>query len=565
MATRTYEGYKLEIIDVSTAGSNTITGANAVDAPDIASFANVGGTTGIKAYLDPAHVDDQTGAALGIHYNGIEGLEGTTFGDELYGDANNNFLFGLAGNDTLDGAGGTNVISGGEGNDLIIASAGMNEIRGDAGDGDTVSYANAASGIVLSMSRAVDNAGAAAGDLVYTVENVIGTNFNDYIIGSSVANSLEGGKGDDKFDGYSGADTFNGGEGSDWVYYDYSNSGVTVSLKDNTTDAAANGATGGDAEGDRFVSIENIFGSSRADNLTGNNAANILNGYYGADTMRGEGGNDIYYVDADNSGIVDTVVESDASAAGGIDLVMTAVSYALGANVENLTAIKGENATTLTGNTLNNVITGNEKNNVINGGTGADTMIGGAGNDTYYIDNVGDEIIDTAGANVVYTSVTYTGLKFAGKVIATGTNAIELKGDAQNNVLTGNAGANKINGGLGNDVLTGGAGKDTFVFDTPLKKANVDKIVDFSVKDDTVYLDNKYMAKLGKGTEAKPGKLNKKFFAFDKAKDGNDHLVYNKKTGVLSYDKDGSGEGKAVEILKLSKNLKLTSNDFMIV
>ncbi|MGO4574405.1 calcium-binding protein, partial [Microvirga sp. 2TAF3] len=95
------------------------------------------------------------------------------------------------------------------------------------------------------------------------------------------------------------------------------------------------------------------------------------------------------------------------------------------------------------------------------------------------------------------------------------------------------------------------------MFDTkPNKKTNLDTITDFNVKDDTIWLDNAVFKKLGKGSEAKPGQLAKGFFTIgDKAKDKDDYLIYNKKTGVLSYDADGSGKGTAVEIAKLSKNL----------
>jgi len=49
------------------------------------------------------------------------------------------------------------------------------------------------------------------------------------------------------------------------------------------------------------------------------------------------------------------------------------------------------------------------------------------------------------------------------------------------------------------------------------------------------------------------------------AKDRDDYLGYNKKTGVLWYDADGSGKGKAVEVAKLSKGLAIKYTDFFIV
>ncbi len=116
-------------------------------------------------------------------------------------------------------------------------------------------------------------------------------------------------------------------------------------------------------------------------------------------------------------------------------------------------------------------------------------------------------------------------------------------------------------------MLTGGSGRDTFVFDTKAnKKTNVDTITDFNVKNDSIWLDNAIFKKLGKkGTPDKPVKLNKDFFSSDGAKDKNDYVLYNKKTGVVYYDEDGSGSKKAVEIVRLDKNLKLTYNDFFVV
>jgi Ca2+-binding RTX toxin-like protein len=128
--------------------------------------------------------------------------------------------------------------------------------------------------------------------------------------------------------------------------------------------------------------------------------------------------------------------------------------------------------------------------------------------------------------------------------------------------LVGGAGNDTLNGGPGNDFLTGSAGKDVFLFTDRLNKStNVDTITDFSVRDDTIHLDNKVFTKL-----EKTGTLSKSNFVVGtKALDANDHIIYDKKKGYVYYDADGSGKGKAVLFVKVKKGLSLTEKDFRVV
>ncbi|WP_114945403.1 hypothetical protein [Microvirga calopogonii] len=141
-----------------------------------------------------------------------------------------------------------------------------------------------------------------------------------------------------------------------------------------------------------------------------------------------------------------------------------------------------------------------------------------------------------------------------------------LRGELGNDTLTGLAGDDILGGDLGKDRILTGTGKDIVVFDTKPGKTNRDTITDFDPKKDSIHLDNAIFTKLGKkGSVSAPAKLSKGFFALGAAHDKNDYVVYDKKTGVLSYDKDGSGAAKAVEIAVFSNKPALTAADFFVI
>lgn len=185
-----------------------------------------------------------------------------------------------------------------------------------------------------------------------------------------------------------------------------------------------------------------------------------------------------------------------------------------------------------------------------------------------YVETLTIDVGDVSGEKVTGTSTSDVLTGNAGNdVFKAGAGNDTVAGGAGNDMLYGGTGNDNIRGGIGKDTLKGESGKDTFVFDTVASKSNVDKVLDFIVKDDSFWLDNAVFTKLGKkGTEASPAKLSKSFFTIgDKAKDKNDYVIYDDKKGKLFYDADGSGKGKQVEIATLSKNLKLTEKDFFIV
>src|SRR5262249_10719929 len=98
-------------------------------------------------------------------------------------------------------------------------------------------------------------------------------------------NLLFGGLGNDWLEGHGGADILNGSWGEDGASYWTSPAGVSICL-------LWHSASGGDAEGDQLISIEDLDGTNFDDSLFGDDYANVLNGVSGNDVLLGFGGND---------------------------------------------------------------------------------------------------------------------------------------------------------------------------------------------------------------------------------------------------------------------------------
>ena len=133
-------------------------------------------------------------------------------------------------------------------------------------------------GLTADLTTSANNTGEAVGDSHTSIENLRGSAFNDTLTGDNNNNILEGGL---------GADSLNGGNGSDTASYMHASSGVIANL--------ATALNSGEALGDTYTSIENLFGSRFNDHLTGNNVSNILDGGFGGnDTLTGGAGADTF-------------------------------------------------------------------------------------------------------------------------------------------------------------------------------------------------------------------------------------------------------------------------------
>ena len=233
--------------------------------------------------------------------------------------------------------------------------------------------------------------GDAQGDVISGFENLVGSNFNDTLTGSLVANVISGYGGNDTIIGGAGADTINGGTGEDTLMYWGSPTGVAVDL-------AAGTGFGGDAAGDLISFIENLNGTFFADTLLGDANVNELYGHDGMDMLNGRGGADQMHGGTKATPTTSTMCRTRCSRK-----LAKARIRSIAASATRWRPVRrsrpwprpmppGVGAINLTGNDVAQTITGNAGANIINGGGGADTMQGLGGDDMYFVDNAADAV-----------------------------------------------------------------------------------------------------------------------------------------------------------------------------
>lgn len=546
-----------------------------------------------------------------VAFNNVDFLIGSIGGDAITGSTNDDpGLYGLGGDDTLDGGAGRDVLFGGAGNDTYVVDDSGDSVQEattlnggvDAGGVDIVRAA-----INFALGNFLENL-----ELIGSAVTGTGNALANAITGNSVANSLTGAAGDDTLDGGLGADTLSGGAGNDVYVLD---NPLDVVLEDGVSDPGGLDtvrSTVAHTLGERFENLV-LLGSAPADGtgnalanvITGNEGANRLSGGEGRDTLNGAqgndtldggsgedqllggSGNDTYIIETSG----DLAVEDGSIDPGGVDTVLAAVSFALGDRLENLT-LTGSTPGTGVGNALSNRLTGNDADNTLEGGAGndalegrggADSLRGGAGNDTYIVNGTGDRVdeatapgsgVDAGGKDVVRSSVSFTLGDFVETLILTGAGSLKATGNGLGNTITGNSGANvltglggrdMLNGGAGNDTLNGGVGSDSFVFSSPLNAdTNVDLIIGFSTTTtpDKIRLDDDIFTALGA-----PGALAVTAFTNGEVASTPDHrIVYDRPSGHLFYDPDGSGPEAQVHFatIGLSAHPALSAGAFLI-
>lgn len=160
------------------------------------------GAAGDDTILGEAGADSLLGAA------GNDRLYGGADADRLYGGIDNDYLDGGAGTDRLYGGSGRDTLVGGEGNDSLVGGQGV----------DFADYSASNAAVQVNLNDALaETGGHAAGDTLTGIEGIIGSAFNDSLVGNSDANIIDGGADADTIVGGYGSDSIIGGAGNDVI------------------------------------------------------------------------------------------------------------------------------------------------------------------------------------------------------------------------------------------------------------------------------------------------------------------------------------------------------------
>jgi Ca2+-binding RTX toxin-like protein len=322
-------------------------------------------------------------------------------------------LIGSGFNDTLWGNADDNVIEGGPGNDWINGGAGS----------DTASYARAPAKVRVDLTLGGwQNTGGAGVDKLIQIENILGSAFDDTLVGNGEANIIEGGP---------GADWIYGGGGSDTASYAGAPSRVKIDLSilgwQDTLGAGF----------DKLIQIENLLGSPFSDTLIGNAASNVIEGGAGDDRIDGAAGADIVSYEHAPAGVT-------------VDLTRTTPQNTGGAGVDTLSGFEG-----IIGTRFADVLNGGANDDYFEPGAGHDRVNGGGGSDTVAYKRIGV---------AVTVDLAVTGVQNTGAGASQFTSIENVIGGAFDDTLSGNSGANLLVGGPGRDVLRGRGGRDVFSF-----------------------------------------------------------------------------------------------------
>jgi len=409
---------------------------------------------------------------------GNDVMKGGSGRDTLSGGLGNDTIEGNAGNDLLLGGDGNDALYGGDDDDTLAGGLGADTLVGGR-DNDTADYSASNAAVNVDLSTGIGTGGHAQGDTYNGIDGIIGSAFNDTLIGFDIEsrtgedifwNILRGGEGDDFIDGRAGADELFGDGGNDTIL---GGSGTDVMFGGTGRDSLVAGE-GGDT----------VFGGAGADTIIGNDGADSLLGDEGddtfivgaGDTANGGAGDDVFNVDRTLPGtavitviggetIEENVIDPTNNPGGRIGDVLDLRNVDLVSLVYNQAPLDptwngttSESGTAVFRNSLGQLVTLNfrEIEHVL---TNRDGIVDGtAGNDTMpigYVDAQGDQIDGDDGLNDTIRAGAGNDTVDAG----VGNDSVDA-GEGNDSVF-GNNGDDRIEGQAGNDTLSGGQGNDT--------------------------------------------------------------------------------------------------------
>ncbi|WP_417272698.1 Hint domain-containing protein [Celeribacter halophilus] len=145
--------------------------------------------------------------------------------DTIASGLGDDIVYGGAGDDTIDGGAGDDTLYGEEGDDTFIGGDGADSMSGGSGQ-DTIDYSGSDEAVSIDLSTGSYSGGDAEGDSGSGIDGIIGSDFNDTLIGfdsegtgdDAFTNQFWGGDGDDYIDGAGGDDELYGEAGNDTIY-----------------------------------------------------------------------------------------------------------------------------------------------------------------------------------------------------------------------------------------------------------------------------------------------------------------------------------------------------------
>jgi Ca2+-binding RTX toxin-like protein len=328
----------------------------------------------------------------------------TRFPAASFPGAGNDVLLGRGGNDTLDGSGGNDVIEGGDGNDFLRGGTGADVLIGGAGT-DTASYTESAAGVNVNLNTGLGFGGSAAGDTLFEIENLNGSDFNDILTGNAQANTLNGFGGNDTLSGGTGNDTLNGGTGND-------------TLAGNTGSDTVNGGDGNDriiwrngdgtdtVNGGAGIDTQQLLMSDAAGDI-GTLSAAGANAVFARTNLvpftvtmtdveqvwfQGQGGNDELTVNDLTGTPITRVLFSGGVGDDTLDAGATTTVISADGGSGNDTLSSGSGNDTLNGGSGNDILNGGAGNDRLTGGLGQDDLTGGGGFDTFDFNSVSESL-----------------------------------------------------------------------------------------------------------------------------------------------------------------------------